>query len=209
MTYKCFRFLYSYPKVTSIQTTTFCKFRYDNIQLLYSGLMHVGQGSGGPSLRSAQRPRFPRKRSHGYRGRAWSVVQVALNGHKPFRPSTTTKLTTLIYFFHIRVVTTSKLTFFFHPRVVTTSKLTIFFHPRIVTTSKLTIYFHPRVVTTSKLTIYFHPRVVTTSKLTIFFHPRVVTICFVQLQSYQDVELFPYFTQKKGFVSMHNSAIML
>ncbi len=92
---------------------------------------------------------------------------------------------------------------------MTTSKLTIFFHPRVVTTSKLTIFFHPRVVTTSKLTIFFHPWVVITSKLTIFFHPRVVTIYFVQLQSYQDVELFPYFTQKKGFVSMHNSAIML
>jgi hypothetical protein len=77
------------------------------------------------------------------------------------RPSTTTKLTTLTSFFHIRVVTTSKLTIFFHPRVVTTSKLTIFFHPRIVTTSKLTIFFHPRVVTTSKLTIVFHPLVVT------------------------------------------------
>ncbi len=88
---------------------------------------------------------------------------------KYFRPSTTTKLTTFTTFFHIRVVTTCKLTFFFHPRVVTTSKLTIFFHPRVVTTSKLTIFFHPRVVTTSKLTIFFHPRVVTTSKLTIFF----------------------------------------
>ncbi len=80
------------------------------------------------------------------------------------------------------------------------------------TTTKLTtltFFFHIQVVTTSKLTIFFHPRVVTTSKLTIFFHPRVVTICFVQLQSYQDVELFPYITQKKGFVSMHNSAIML
>ncbi len=92
---------------------------------------------------------------------------------------------------------------------MTTFKLTFFFHPGVVTTSKLTIFFHPRVVTTSKLTIFFHPRVVTTSKLTIFFHPRVVTICFVQLQSYQDVELFPYFTQKRGFVSMHNSTIML
>ncbi len=103
------------------------------------------------------------------------------NLSKSFKPSTTTKLTIL----------------------------TIFFHIQVVTTSKLTIFFHPRVVTTSKLTIFFHPRVVTTSKLTIFFHPQVVTICFVQLQSYQDVELFPYFTQKKGFVSMHNSAIML
>jgi hypothetical protein len=33
--------------------------------------------------------------------------------HKYFRPSTTTKLTTLTIFFHIRVVTTSKLTIFF------------------------------------------------------------------------------------------------
>jgi hypothetical protein len=74
---------------------------------------------------------------------------------KTFRPSTTTKLTTLTIFFHIRVVTTFKLTIFFHPRVVTTSKLTIFFHPRVVTTSKLTIFFHPRVVTTFKLTIFF------------------------------------------------------
>jgi hypothetical protein len=74
---------------------------------------------------------------------------------KDSRPSTTTKLTTLTIFFHIRVVTTSKLTIFFHPRVVTTSKLTNFFHPRVVTTSKLTIFFHPRVVTTSKLTIFF------------------------------------------------------
>jgi hypothetical protein len=52
-----------------------------------------------------------------------------------YRPSTTTKLTTLTIFFHIQVVTTSKLTIFFHPRVVTTSKLTIFFHPLVVTTS--------------------------------------------------------------------------
>jgi hypothetical protein len=57
------------------------------------------------------------------------------------RPSTTTKLTTLTIFFHIRVVTTSKLTIFFHLRVVKTSKLTIFFHPRVLTTSKLTIFF--------------------------------------------------------------------
>jgi hypothetical protein len=84
MSYKCFLFLYSYPKVTSIQTTTFCKFRYDNIQLVYSGLKNVGQGLGGPSLRSAELPRFPRKRSWGCRGRAWSVGQVALNGHNPF-----------------------------------------------------------------------------------------------------------------------------
>jgi hypothetical protein len=84
---------------------------------------------------------------------------------------------------------------------VTTSKLTIFFHLRVVTTSKLTIFFHPRVVTTFKLTIFFHPRVVTTFKLTIFFHPRVVTICFVQLQSYQDIELFPYFTQKRALLA--------
>jgi hypothetical protein len=47
--------------------------------------------------------------------------------HKYFRPSTTTKLTILTFFFHIRVVTTSKLTIFFHPRVVTTSKLIFFF----------------------------------------------------------------------------------
>ncbi len=46
---------------------------------------------------------------------------------KIFRPSTTTKLTTLTIFFHIRVVTISKLTIFFHLWVVTTSKLTIFF----------------------------------------------------------------------------------
>jgi len=99
-----------------------------------------------------------------------------------------------------------------HCRPSTTTKLTtltIFFHIQVVTTSKLTIFFHLQVVTTSKLTIFFHLQVVTTSKLTIFFHLRVVTICFVQLQSYQDVELFPYFTQKKGFVSMHNSTIML
>jgi hypothetical protein len=57
------------------------------------------------------------------------------SGGQVCRPSTTTKLTTLTIFFHIRVVTTSKLTIFFHPRVVTTSKLTIFFHPRVVTTS--------------------------------------------------------------------------
>jgi hypothetical protein len=75
--------------------------------------------------------------------------------HQPFRPSTTTKLTTLTFFFHIRVVTTFELTIFFHPRVVTTFKLTIFFHPRVVTTSNVTIFFHPRVVTTSKLTIFF------------------------------------------------------
>ncbi len=85
------------------------------------------------------------------------------------RPCTTTKLTTFTIFFHIWVVTTSKLTIFFHIRVVTISKLTIFFHIRVVTTSKLTIFFHPRVVTTFKLTIFFHPRVVTISKLTIFF----------------------------------------
>ncbi len=59
-------------------------------------------------------------------------VDVVKQGFKPF---TTTKLTTSTIFFHIRVVTTSKLTFFFHPRVVTTSKLIIFFHPRVVTTS--------------------------------------------------------------------------
>ncbi len=40
---------------------------------------------------------------------------------KDCRPPTTTKLTTLTIFFHIRVVTTSKLTIFFHPLVVTTS----------------------------------------------------------------------------------------
>jgi hypothetical protein len=81
MSYKCFLFLYSYPKVTSIQTTTICRFRSDNIQLVYSGL---SQGLCGPSLRSAGLPRFPRKRSWGCRGRAWFVGQVALIGHNPF-----------------------------------------------------------------------------------------------------------------------------
>ncbi len=110
-----------------------------------------------------------------------------------FRPSTTTKLTTFIIIFHIRVVTTSKLTIFFHPRVVTTSKLTIFFHSRVVTTSKLTIFFHPRVLTTSKLTIFFHPRVLTTFKLTIFSHPLVVTTSghhLVQLVTFQCQNIF-------------------
>jgi hypothetical protein len=84
MSYKCFLFLYSYPKVTSIQTTAICRFRSNNIQLVYSGLMPVSQGLGGPSLRSAGLPRFPRKRSWGCRGRAWFVRQVALNGHNLF-----------------------------------------------------------------------------------------------------------------------------
>ncbi len=112
---------------------------------------------------------------------------------EPCRPSTTTKLTILTIFFHIRIATTFKLTIFFHPWVVITSKLTIFFHLRVVTTSKLTIFFHLRVVTTSKLTIFFHPRVVTTSKLTIFFHPRVVTTSghhLVQLVAFQWVQIF-------------------
>jgi hypothetical protein len=100
---------------------------------------------------------------------ATCIYNLRTHPDKHYRPSTTTKLTILTIFFHIRVVTISKLTIFFHPRVVTTFKLTIFFHPRVVTISKLTIFFHPRVVTTFKLTIFFHPRVVTTSKLTFFF----------------------------------------
>ncbi len=99
----------------------------------------------------------------------WILKPLCLLLSQVFRPSTTTKLTTLTIFFHIQVVTTSKLTIFLHLWVVTTSKLTIFLHLWVVTTSKLTIFFHPQVVTTSKLTIFFHPRVVTTSKLTIFF----------------------------------------